>query len=75
MPVLTNMTDDQIILPGGIKGLVGQVGGLNSVSMGYNLYGAEFKDAAMTALRDAYAGNGTVEDAVKTMTEIVKKYH
>ncbi|MBQ2991011.1 MAG: extracellular solute-binding protein [Clostridia bacterium] len=75
VPVLTNMTDDQIILPGGIKGLVGQVGGLNSVSMGYNLYGAEFKDAAMTALRDAYAGNGTVEDAVKTMTEIVKKYH
>lgn len=75
VPVLTDMTDDQIVLPEGIKGLVGLVGGMKSVKMGYNLYGAEFKDAAMTALRDAYSGNGTVENAVKTMTEMVAKYH
>ena len=75
VPVLTNMTEDQIVLPAGIKGLVSLVGSMNSVKMGYNLYGAEFKDAAMTALRDAYSGNGTVENAVKTMTDIVAKYH
>lgn len=75
VPVLTNMTEDQIVLPEGIKSLVGQVGSTNSIKMGYNLYGAEFKDAAMTALRDAYSNNGSVEDAVKTMTDIVSKYH
>ncbi|MCI6040994.1 MAG: ABC transporter substrate-binding protein [Clostridiales bacterium] len=74
VPVLTNMTDDMIVLPEGIKGLVPQVSELNSISMGYNLYGAEFKDAAMTALRDAYAGNGTVEDAITTMNTVLQRY-
>ena len=40
----------------------------------YNLYGAEFKDATMTALRDAYAGNGTVEDAITTMNTVLQRY-
>ena len=68
------MTDDMIVLPEGIKVLVPQVSELNSISMGYNLYGAEFKDAAMTALRDAYAGNGTVEDAITTMNTVLQRY-
>lgn len=74
VPVLTNMTDDMIVLPEGIKTLVPQVGELSSISMGYNLYGAEFKDAAMTALRDAYAGNGTVEAAIETMCTVLERY-
>lgn len=74
VPVLTDMPMDMIVLPEGIKELVSSVGTLNSIPMGYNLYGAEFKDAVMTALRDAYAGNGTVEDAVKTMNTVLERY-
>lgn len=75
VPVLTTMTEEQIVLPEGIKGLVEPVGITNFVMMGYNMYGAEFKDAAMTALRDAYSGNNTVEHAIKTMTDVATKYH
>lgn len=74
VPVLTDMTQEQIILPDGIKGLVGQVGSTSSVMMGYNFYGAEFKDGGMTALRDAYSGNDTVENAIDKMTKILAKY-
>ena len=28
----------------------------------------------MTALRDAYAGNGTVEDAITTMNTVLQRY-
>lgn len=75
VPVLTNMTEDQIILPEGIKPLVSEVSNHDSVMMGYNFYTAEFKDGACTALRDAYSGNTPVEEAVKTMTELLSQYH
>lgn len=74
VPVLTNMPAEMIILPAGIKDLASHVGEYSSISMGYNLYGAEFKDAVMTALRDAYSGNGTVEAAVKMMNSILERY-
>lgn len=75
VPVLTNMTSEQIVLPEGIKGLVGEVSGHNSVMMGYNFYTAEFKDGACTALRDVYSGNVSIEDAVKSMTQLLSQYH
>ena len=74
VPVTTDMTEDLIVLPEGIKALVPEVAEHNSVLMGYNLYGAEFKDAVMTALRDAYAGNGTVQKAIETMNTVLEKY-
>lgn len=74
VPVLTDMPMEMIVLPEGIIDLVPEVSKCNSVSMGYNLYGAEFKDGGMTALRDAYSGNGTVEDAISTMTSLVERY-
>ena len=75
VPVLTNMTSDQIVLPEGIKGLVSEVSGHNSVMMGYNFYTAEFKDGACTALRDVYSGNASIEDAAASMTQLLSQYH
>jgi len=73
VPVITDMPAEMIVLPEGIKALVPQVAQTNSILMGYNLYNAEFKDAVMTALRDAYAGNGTVQAAVDAMMKYIKK--
>ena len=75
VPVLTNMASDQIVLHEGIKDLVSQVNNLDSVMMGYNFYTAEFKDGACTALRDVYSGNASIEEAVKTMTQLLSQYH
>lgn len=75
VPVLTNMTPDQIVLHEGIKGLVSEVSSHNSVMMGYNFYTAEFKDGACTALRDVYSGNASIEDAVKTMNQLLSQHH
>lgn len=74
VPVLNDMPVDMIVLPDGIIDLVPEVSKYDSVAMGYNLYGAEFKDGGMTALRDAYSGNSTVEDAIAAMTSILSRY-
>ena len=75
VPVMTDMPEEDIVLPEGIKPLVSQVTGQKSVMMGYNFMSSEFQDGGCTALRDAYSGNATMEDAANKMTEIVSQYH
>ncbi len=75
VPVMTNMPSEYIVLPAGIIDLVPEVSNHPSVMMGYNFMSPEFQDAGCTALRDAYSGNGTAQDAVKKMTEIAAQYH
>lgn len=75
VPVMTNMPAEDIVLPAGIIDLVPEVTKQNSVMMGYNYMSPEFQDQGCTALRDAYSGNSTMDDAVKKMTEIVSEHH
>ena len=75
VPVMTDMPEEDIVLPEGIKPLVSQVTEQKSVMMGYNFMSSEFQDGGCTALRDAYSGNATMEDAANKMTEIVSQYH
>ncbi|MEA4965249.1 MAG: ABC transporter substrate-binding protein [Oscillospiraceae bacterium] len=67
VPVLSNMTDDQIKLPAAIAAIVGDMNAAPFVSMGFNLTTAEFDDAACTALRDLITSNGTAQAAIDTM--------
>ena len=75
VPVLTTMTDDQIVLPAAIAEIVPAMGAAPFVSMGFNLWTAEFKDAACTALKDVYGGNKDAAEAVAEMTELLKQYN
>jgi len=75
VPVLSTMTDDQIVLPAAIAEIVPAMGAAPFVSMGFNLWTAEFKDAACTALKDVYGGNKDAATAVAEMTELLKQYN
>ena len=75
VPVLSTMTEDQIVLPAAIAEIVPAMGAAPFVSMGFNLWTAEFKDAACTALKDVYGGNKEAADAVAEMTELLKQYN
>lgn len=75
VPVLSTMTEDQIVLPAAIAEIVPAMGAAPFVSMGFNLWTAEFKDAACTALKDVYGGNKAAADAVAEMTELLKQYN
>ncbi len=67
VPVIDNMTSDQIVLDAAIAALVDEVPSAPSISMGFNCWTAEFRSIACTALNDVYAGNSTAEAAVNTM--------
>jgi ABC-type glycerol-3-phosphate transport system substrate-binding protein len=75
VPVLSTMTEDQIVLPAAIAAIVPAMGAAPFVSMGFNLWTAEFKDAACTALKDVYGGNKDAATAVAEMTELLKQYN
>lgn len=72
IPVLTTMTEDQIVLPAQIAAIISDLTSAPFVKMGFNLWTVEFKEAACTALCDVVAGNGTAEDAVNTMWAITQ---
>ena len=69
VPVLTSLSEDQIVLPDAIKAVVGPVNDAPFVLMGFNLWTETFRDAACTAIRDVIGGNKTAEDAVQIMTD------
>ncbi len=69
VPVLTTLTEDQIVLPDAIKAVVGPMNEAPFVLMGFNLWTETFRDAACTAIRDVIGGNKTAEEAVQIMTD------
>ncbi|MCQ2436845.1 MAG: ABC transporter substrate-binding protein [Clostridia bacterium] len=75
VPVLSTMTDDQIKVPAAIAEIVPAMNAANFVYMGFNCWTSEFKDGACTMLKDVYAGNMAVADAVTGMTELLQTYH
>jgi raffinose/stachyose/melibiose transport system substrate-binding protein len=69
VPVLMTLTEDQIVLPDAIKGVVGPMNDAPFVLMGFNLWTETFRDAACTAIRDVMGGNKTADEAVMIMTD------
>ena len=67
VPVLGSMTSEQIVLPEAMTSLVGEMNAAPYVSMGFNLYTAQFSDTACTALRDFFGGNETAQNVIDLM--------
>lgn len=75
VPVLTTMTEDQIVLPAAIVPVVAPMNAAPSVLMGFNIWTAEYKSAASTALLDLLSGNTTAEEVVNVMWEAEQNYY
>lgn len=74
VPVLMTFTDDQIVLPEPIVPVVAPMNAAPSILMGFNIWTAEYNDAAKTVLLDWIGGNATAKQAVDTMWEAEQKY-
>lgn len=72
VPVLDNMTSDQIVLDDCIAAIVNDVATAGCVKMGFNLWHPEFESVACTALNDAYSGASTAEESVKVIADQLK---
>ena len=75
VPVMDNMTDDQIVLSDQIKSCVPALNAAPFITMGFNLFTAEFKEAGYTAMKDYLSGNITAEDAVNIFWETEQVYY
>lgn len=73
VPVVTSMTEDQIELPECMVPVAAEMGSAPAVLMGFNLWAAEFKDAACGAICDLLSGNGTAQALVDKMVEMMPK--
>ena len=71
VPVVTSMTEDLIVLPDCMIPVVPAMGSAPAVLMGFNLWGAEFRDAACGAICDLVSGNGTAQQLVDKMVEMM----
>lgn len=67
VPVLGSMTEEHIVLPSSIAAILNDMTAAPYVTMGFNLYTAEFIDTVGTALRDCISGNATAQDVVNLM--------
>ena len=63
---------DDAVLKEQMQPLVAEMGSAPFVSMGFNLWTDEFKDAANRDIQDAIAGLKPMQDAVDAMTTLVK---
>ena len=72
VPVLKTLAADQIKLPAAISEIVPAMNAANFVKMGFNLWTAEFRDSATTALKDVYGGNKDAATAISGMAELLK---
>lgn len=75
VPVLTTLTEDMIVLPAAIVPVVAPMNAAPSVLMGFNIWTAEYKSAASTALLDLLSGNTTAEEVVNVMWEAEQNYY
>lgn len=75
VPVMDNMTDDQIVLSDQIKSCVPALNAAPFITMGFNLFTPEFKEAGYTAMKDYLSGNITAEDAVNIFWETEQQYY
>ncbi len=69
VPVLTTLTEDQIILPQPILEVLPAMNDAPFVLMGFNLWTETFMDAACTAIRDVIGGNMDAAEAAQIMSD------
>jgi hypothetical protein len=69
IPVHTSYPADKLVLPEPMKPVVADMGSAPGIKMGFNLWTAEFKNIACTALNDVYSGNSTADAAAALMSE------
>ena len=71
VPVVTSMTEDLIVLPDCMIPVVPEMGAAPAVLMGFNLWGAEFRDAVCGAICDLVSGNGTAQQMIDKAVEMM----
>ena len=67
VPVLGSMTEEHIVLPEPIAGVLADMNAAPYVKMGFNVYTAVFRDTVVSALCEFIGGNGTAEEIVDLM--------
>ena len=73
-PVISNMTADYIVLAPVMVPVVADVAAAPAILMGFNMWSAEFKDAANVKLQGVLTGDNTAADAIATMNATVKEF-
>ena len=74
VPVIP-MPEGYVVLAEQMTPLVAEMGTAPFVTMGFNLWTNEFKDAANRDIQDAISGHKDMQEAVDAMTELVKTSH
>ena len=74
-PVITNMTEEYIELAPIMVPVVADVAAAPAILMGFNMWSAEFKDAANVKIRGVLTGDNTAQDAIDTMNATVVEYY
>ncbi len=71
VPVVTSMTEDLIVLPECMVPVVAEMGAAPAVLMGFNLWAAEFQDAANGMIKNMLAGDCDAQAVIDKMVEIL----
>lgn len=64
-----------MVLPEAIVPVVSEMGSAPFVLMGFNLWTAEFKDAACGKIQGVISGDNSAQDAVDTMWSVEQEYY
>jgi len=75
VPLLDNMTSDQIKLPAAVSAVVSNVQSAKYVTMSFNLYTSTFYDSSCVTLRNLYGGTAKGADVCKSLTDGLKTDH
>jgi len=73
VPVVTSMTEDQIKLPECMIPVAAQMGAAPATLMGFNLWAAEFSDAANGMIKGLLSGDNDAQAMVDKMVEMMPK--
>ena len=73
VPVVTSMTEDLIALPECMIPVAAQMGAAPAVLMGFNLWAAEFSDAANGMIKGLLSGDNDAAAMVAKMVEMMPK--
>lgn len=71
VPVVTSMTEDLIVLPDCMVSVVPKMGAAPAVLMGFNLWAAEFSDAANGMIKGLLAGDNDAQAMIDKMVEVL----
>ena len=73
VPVLGSMTEEHIVLPESIGGILADMNAAPYVKMGFNVYTAVFRDTVVSALCEFLGGGVSAEEIVDLMWQTEQK--